>query len=94
VRDSNLIHPFDTKPFRFDGVNCLHENKINKTQVARVSFDFRGLPFSFYQPANHLAVANSKLRFTVGEYYDEYTHYSWEEGRVEATHGFSDYRHL
>ena len=47
---------------------CLHYNKINKTDITRVSFDFRIIPFSKYKDTDKLSATN-KTKFILGEYY-------------------------
>ena len=43
-------------------------NKINETNVTRVSFDFRVIPNSRYIPSEHTSV-NMKIPFKVGGFY-------------------------
>lgn len=59
----------DTDEFFIGNLNgCNHYNKINKTTVTRVSFDFRFQLFSEYQEV-HIHSATNKKRFMVGDYY-------------------------
>lgn len=55
--------------FAFDGRNLRHGNLPNETGQTRVSFDFRVVPQSRYQPAE-AATINTGMRFALGEYYD------------------------
>lgn len=54
---------------QFDGNKCTHGNKINTTGLTRISFDFRILPFSKYDPEYQRTSATSSQRFVEGEYY-------------------------
>ena len=47
---------------------CNHYNKINKTNITRVSLDFRIIPYSKYKDNNKIS-ATSKIKFEIGEYY-------------------------
>ena len=47
---------------------CNHYNKINKTNITRVSLDFRIIPYSKYKDNNKLS-ATSKTKFEIGKYY-------------------------
>ncbi len=47
---------------------CNHYNKINKTNVTRVSLDFRIIPYSKYKN-NNTKSATSKTKFEIGQYY-------------------------
>ena len=63
---------------QFDGNQCSHGNKVNKTGVSRVSFDFRIMPLSKYNPVQwdisdraekrHSAGTTTK-KFIIGDYY-------------------------
>jgi len=50
------------------GSHLTHGNKINKTDVTRVSFDFRVIPKSRYVPSEHASI-NMKIPFKVGGFY-------------------------
>ena len=50
------------------GSHLTHGNKINKTDVTRVSFDFRVIPKSRYVPSEHTSI-NMKIPFKIGGYY-------------------------
>ena len=52
----------------WDGSFLTHGNKINETNVTRVSFDFRVIPNSRYIPSEHTSV-NMKIPFKVGGFY-------------------------
>tara|TARA_R100000008_G_C3577371_1_gene166133 strand:- start:1240 stop:1890 length:651 start_codon:yes stop_codon:yes gene_type:complete len=66
----------DFKPIECDYGDCVewnaykltHGNKINKTSVTRVSFDFRVIPKSRYVDSNHLTI-NTGTPFGIGGYY-------------------------
>ena len=47
----------------------LHYNKINKTKITRVSFDFRVIPLSKYKENNLLKSATNNIKFKPGDYY-------------------------
>tara|TARA_B100001093_G_scaffold518986_1_gene605886 strand:- start:1680 stop:2411 length:732 start_codon:yes stop_codon:yes gene_type:complete len=47
---------------------CNHYNKINKTNITRVSIDFRIIPYSKYKDNNETS-ATSKTKFEIGKYY-------------------------
>ena len=53
----------------FNGNKCIHGNKTNDTGVTRLSFDFRVIPISKYDPNSGLTSATSTKKFVVGEYY-------------------------
>jgi len=53
----------------FDGNKCNHGNKVNETGATRISFDFRILPLSKYDPTYSAVTATKKNRFIIGEYY-------------------------
>ena len=55
----------------FNGNKCTHGNKINKTNVTRISFDFRVLPISKYKAGKNKTSATQSNKFEVGEYYKE-----------------------
>jgi hypothetical protein len=52
----------------FDAVGELHGNKVNTTGKSRVSFDFRCVPVSSYQPSQARTV-NTRVAFAPGAYY-------------------------
>ena len=77
---SNLkIYTFDPEPINikygefaeFDGNKCTHGNKINNTGYTRISFDFRIVPLSKYDPEQTLTSESNSNKFIVGEYYKE-----------------------
>ena len=61
----------------FNGNKCRHGNKINKTGVSRVSFDFRVMPIHKYKPdlrpelraKARLAIGATNAKFVIGDYY-------------------------
>ena len=55
----------------FNGNQCLHGNKPNKTNQTRVSFDFRIIPISKYNPNWDGDSSTLHTKFVVGEYYKE-----------------------
>lgn len=57
----NLIH--------FNGNVLKHGNKVNETGKTRISFDFRILPMSKYNPNYEAKTATTNLKFVEGEYY-------------------------
>ena len=67
----------DFKPIECDYGDCVewnasnltHGNKINKTSVTRISFDFRVIPKSRYIDSNHLTI-NTGTPFGIGGYYE------------------------
>lgn len=54
----------------WDGTNLLHGNKTNEESTTRVSFDFRVMPMSRYEPSEHGSI-NTKSKFALGEYYSK-----------------------
>ena len=71
VEDKADYIPFESdygECTEWNGSFLTHGNKINKTSVTRVSFDFRVIPKSRYIPSEHTSV-NMKLPFKVGGYY-------------------------
>jgi hypothetical protein len=52
----------------FDAVGQVHGNKVNTTGKSRVSFDFRCVPVSQYQPSEARTI-NLGLAFAPGGYY-------------------------
>jgi hypothetical protein len=53
---------------QWDGSNLMHGNKINETEKARISVDFRVIKYSNYKPSEHGSI-NTKTKFQIGEYY-------------------------
>ncbi len=53
----------------FGGNTHKHFNKINKTGVSRVSFDFRILPLNYYNPNTSLESVTKKQKYVEGGYY-------------------------
>ena len=53
----------------FNGNTCSHFNKINKTGLTRVSFDFRIMPLNLYNPNNCLASVTTNKKYIEGGYY-------------------------
>ena len=53
----------------FNGNQCTHGNKVNTTGKTRMSFDFRVLPFSKYNPNYEKTTGDIGKRFVIGEYY-------------------------
>lgn len=55
----------------FNGANLRHGNKLNSTEITRVSFDFRILDMQFYE-SNAVKTSKTKnMKFTIGEYFQE-----------------------
>ena len=54
-----------------NGNVCMHGNKPNVTSVTRMSFDFRIIPLSKYNPNYSVTSANHSNKFVVGGYYKE-----------------------
>jgi len=55
----------------FDGANLKHGNKMNTTDVTRISFDFRILKKSFYNHEIHKTSKTQGMKFSIGEYFQE-----------------------
>lgn len=55
----------------FSGGTHRHGNKINDTGKSRISFDFRILPLSKYNPEYSRTSATKSTKFIVGGYYKE-----------------------
>ena len=53
---------------QWDGCNLTHGNKINLTNKARVSVDFRVIKYSKYVPSETESI-NTKIKFQIGGYY-------------------------
>ena len=83
--DTNTMW-IETKPFELDfeplegeygnfwtnhGNVCMHGNKPNVSEITRMSFDFRIVPLSKYDPAHTLTSESNSNKFIVGEYYKE-----------------------
>ena len=62
----------------WNGNTCIHGNKVNKTDITRVSFDFRLLSKKNYenmlknQGNNQITTATMKTKFLIGSYYREF----------------------
>jgi hypothetical protein len=54
-----------------NGNVCMHGNKPNVTSVTRMSFDFRVIPLSKYNPNYSVTSDNHSHKFVVGGYYKE-----------------------
>lgn len=54
----------------WDGSNLLHGNKTNEERTTRVSFDFRVIPISRYEPSDYGSI-NTKTKFELGGYYSK-----------------------
>jgi len=61
----------------FDGNRCLHGNKPNTTDEARLSLDFRVIPISKYHPEKARSSATQGNKFVIGGYYK-----LWEKNNV------------
>lgn len=55
----------------FNGNKCLHGNKENLTEDTRVTFDFRILPVSKYDPDLAKESNTTSTKFKIGGYYTE-----------------------
>ena len=53
----------------FNGNECVHGNKINDTNITRLSFDFRILPRDKYNKDYPHRTSTKNLSYTIGEYY-------------------------
>ena len=49
----------------------MHGNKPNVSEITRMSFDFRIVPLSKYDPEHTLTSESNSNKFIVGEYYKE-----------------------
>ena len=56
---------------KFYGNKCRHGNKVNQTDLTRVTFDFRILPLSKYKPGTYKKSGTQTEEFDVGSYYKE-----------------------
>jgi len=68
------FHPIKMKYgdiISWDGGKLLHGNKINDTLITRVSFDYRTLSKSYYDPEKSKTSGTNGLEFKVGSYYEE-----------------------
>lgn len=54
-----------------NGNVCMHGNKPNITSSTRMSFDFRIIPLSKYNPNHSLTSETRSNKFVVGSYYKE-----------------------
>ena len=54
-----------------NGNVCIHGNKPNITSSTRMSFDFRVIPLSKYNPNHSLTSETKSNKFVVGSYYKE-----------------------
>ncbi|PCI27556.1 hypothetical protein COB55_05600 [Candidatus Wolfebacteria bacterium] len=55
----------------FHGNKCTHGNKINRTGETRISFDFRVIPGSEYDPNYGEESATKGLQYKIGSYYEK-----------------------
>lgn len=72
--DETSFYPMNCEYGEFyvwDGANLLHGNKLNDTDGARVSFDFRVLPRSKYNEENVKASITNNTKMVIGEYWAE-----------------------
>ena len=59
----------DENEFYMGNLNqCKHYNKINKTNITRVSFDFRIIPYSKFKKSSDSS-ATGNIKFEIGKYY-------------------------
>jgi hypothetical protein len=58
----------------FNGNQCMHGNKPNKTSLTRISFDFRIIPLSKYNPTWNTDSPTSHTKFSLGHYYTNLKH--------------------
>ncbi len=54
---------------QFDGANLSHGNKINDSNITRVSVDFRVVKLSDFKPSDKGSI-NMKTKFDIGGYFD------------------------
>ena len=54
----------------WDGANLTHGNKVNDSDVCRVSIDFRILPKSKYKNTNQISTSN-KVQMSIGNYWND-----------------------
>tara|TARA_A100001515_G_scaffold43035_2_gene33959 strand:- start:2404 stop:3060 length:657 start_codon:yes stop_codon:yes gene_type:complete len=55
---------------QFNGNQCIHGNLPNKTGLTRVSFDFRILKKTDYNPNHSLESLSKGNKFLIGDYYE------------------------
>ena len=55
----------------FSGGTHKHGNKMNDTSKSRISFDFRIMPLSKYDPSFSKSSATRSTKFIIGDYYKE-----------------------
>lgn len=53
------------------GSKLSHGNKLNSTNQTRVSFDFRIIPKSSYNPEDYKTSRSANKKFVIGDYYSE-----------------------
>lgn len=53
----------------FNGNECIHGNKVNKTGRSRVDFDFRVIPYNKYSERNIKESISFGKQFLIGDYY-------------------------
>lgn len=56
----------------WDGSNLMHGNKLNTTEMSRVSVDFRILPLSSYKKENDNISITNKTPMNIGGYWEYY----------------------
>ena len=66
--DFTPIKSYYGQLIEFNGANCRHGNKINDTEITRVSFDFRILKLKDYKNTE-LSSKSKNTKFVIGEYY-------------------------
>ena len=67
-------HPVKMEPgdlLSFSGGTHKHGIKMNDTSKSRISFDFRIMPLSKYDPTFSKSSATRSTKFIIGEYYKE-----------------------
>lgn len=57
--------------FQFYGNKCRHFNYVNDTEDTRISFDFRVIPMSQYDPNYTSESVHSKRKFLIGDYFEQ-----------------------
>ena len=92
--DKGDFHPILTdngNMLRFYGNQVMHYNHVNKCGATRVSFDFRVIPLSKYDPHGEVKRSvQTGRRFTVGEGIMDY--YSTYDKRTGGKYSFEDSR--
>lgn len=58
---------------KFNGNELTHGNKVNETELTRVSMDFRILPYKMYDENNSGTSMTKATKFKEGEYYKRLT---------------------